>query len=63
MTEGIYFVQAWLVTAVVAYVLLSFTPCRQHTRLLAAVLAPLLLIVWIAWFFLRAFGGGAGRED
>jgi len=62
MTEGIYFAQAWLVTAVVTYVLLSFTPWRQRTRLLAAVLAPLLLIVWTAWFFLRAYGGGRDTD-
>ncbi|EAR24294.1 hypothetical protein A20C1_00365 [marine actinobacterium PHSC20C1] len=63
MTEGIYFVQAWLIAAVVTYGLLSFTPWRRNTRLVLAVLVPAALIMLIAWFFLRGFGGGAGRED
>jgi len=63
MTEAAPFIQAWLIASVVTFGLLTFTPWRQRTRLLAAVLAPLLLIVWIAWFFLRTYGGGAGRGD
>jgi len=63
MSEALPFLQAWLITAVVTFGLLSFTPWRRNTRLVLAVLVPAALIMLIAWFFLRGFGGGAGRDD
>jgi hypothetical protein len=57
------FLHAWAITAAIAYGLLHFTGWRRRTRILLSVLAPLAITCLAVWRLLRAFGGGAGRDD